>query len=118
MAKQTSAPKPVTVADFAKDNPGLMVLLALSAMLSLWAATRRAPRPEHIPDAIEPVVEAPAEPAPEPEPAPFVFPPAQPEPEPAAAVQRPADRKNDEPLVPSPNGAWSGGPAIQRPPAR
>ena len=85
MSKQPIVEPPAIA--FVKENPGLAALLVLSAAISLWAATRRAPKPEVIPDVIEPAVESPA-PAVEaetPAPAPFVFPAQEPEPAPRAA---------------------------------
>lgn len=65
-----------------KSYPWLAVVLGLSAMVTLWAATRRAPAPPPAP-APAAFVETPPAPTPEPEPEPE--PPSFPAPEPAAA---------------------------------
>ena len=69
-----------------KSYPWVIVVLALSVMVTLWAATRRPPPPpEPIPPAVEPVTAAPAaEPEPDSTPLPLPLPVAE-APAPAAA---------------------------------
>lgn len=121
-AKMTGA-RP-SVLGLLKAYPWLIVLLALSVMVTLWAATRRAPVPEPIPPAVEPVAEAPA-PQTEPEPAAplFAFPVSEPAPAPASPAEPtpsvpPAQATGPE--APSsgaqrPDGTWEAGPGGPKP---
>lgn len=105
-----------------KAYPWLIVLLALSVMVTLWAATRRAPVPEPIPPAVEPVAAAP-EPAPEPAAEPFPFPVPEPAPAPASSVEPPPPARPAQatgPEAPSsgaqrPDGTWEAGPGGPKP---
>ncbi len=113
-----------------KTYPWLIVVLALSAMVTVWAVTRRAPVPVPIPPAAAPVAEAPA-PAPEPEEVPFPFPTPAPVPAPApapktvSAPEVPASNPTSgqfgpivptseqfKPMVQGPDGAFKGGPPL------
>jgi hypothetical protein len=113
-AKVTGAPP--SFLGLLKAYPWLGVVLALSVLVTLWAATRRAPVPEVIPPAVEPVADAPA-PAPEPEPdaMPVVAPFVEPEPAPIPVVKQTGQA---DPMTQSPDGAWKGGPALPTPPGR
>lgn len=101
-----------------KNYPWLIVVLGLSLVVTLWAATRRAPVPVavDIPPAVEP--EPAPTPEPEPEAAPAAVPVAAPEPEAAPAPAAPARSTEDLPppppssaARPNPDGTWSSGPA-------
>ena len=105
----------------AKNYPWLIVVLALSLVVTLWAATRRAPVPVavDIPPAVEPEIPAPT---PEPDPEPPVLPVAV-EPAPAPVSQpapEPIRGSAEAPPPPSapanqnPDGTW-GGSAPARP---
>ena len=101
-----------------KGRPWLIGLLAASALVTVWAATRRAPPPPPpIPAAVEPVAAAPAPPEPEPETqlAAPAFPPSEPAPAPAAA-EAPRARQAEKPLTQSAAGTWSGGPDLTQSP--
>ncbi|MDP3542936.1 MAG: hypothetical protein Q8T11_10780 [Elusimicrobiota bacterium] len=105
---------PPSLVGLLKAYPWLGVLLALSLIVTLWAATRRAPPPpEPIPPAIEPAADAQA-PEAEVEPEPTVWPDSPPPaPEPAASAVKPtADA--DEPLTQTEDGAWKG-PTLAKP---
>lgn len=98
-----------------KAYPWLGVLLVLSLIVTVWAATRRAPPPPEPVPAAAPAVEAPA-PATEPEPEPTAWPEAAPHPEaaPAAPVARPVAQEAPPPpsteVTPNADGTWQSGP--------
>lgn len=115
-AKLTGATPSVT--GLFKSYPWLGVLLGLSLIATLWAATRRPPQPVPVP----PSVEAVADPAPVPEPEPEqpLAPPPLTVPAPVEAAPAPAPmrRGSDDPPPPpstenhqNPDGTWSSGPA-------
>jgi len=111
-AKVTGAPPSFT--GLLKSYPWLAVLLTVSLLLTVWAATRRPPAPVPIPPSVEPAPTAAVAPAaeePQTELAPPPMPIAEPAPEPAATV-RPA--RADEPLSESPDGSFRG-PALTKP---
>lgn len=103
---------PPSVIGLLKAYPWLGVLIALSIVVTLWAATRSAPPPPApIPPAVEPAVEVPV-PAVEAEPTVWPeFPPAAPEPV-APAAKPPSNA--DEPLIQTEDGAWKG-PVLAKP---
>ena len=117
-AKATGAPP--SVVGLLKSYPWLIVVLSLSALVTLWAATRRAPVPVQV--VIPPAEEQPAAQAPKPEPeADVPMPPPQaPAPE-TAPAPAPVQRSADAPSPPSaptqqnPDGTWGGGPGLSRP---
>jgi hypothetical protein len=99
-----------------KEYPWLIVVLALSAIITVWAATRRAPpAPEPVPPAVEPAV---AVPAPEPEPEtpmpPIVLPPPPVEPE-APAPPRVVLPQDAIMGAQRPDGSWDIGPGVPKP---
>lgn len=107
-----------------KAYPWLGVLLALSLIVTVWAATRRAPPPPEPVPAAAPAVEAPAA-APEADPEPTVWPdmppPAATVPAPAAPPARAASTEESPPPPPSseaqlqPDGTWrTEGPGLGR----
>lgn len=129
-AKQTVCPRcgakvtgaPPSFLGLVKSYPWLVVVLALSAMVTLWAATRRAPSPPPpIPPAVEPVAAPSTEPVftPGPELVPVPMPVAEPEPVAEAAAPEPvknAGNKSPPPPPPSssaylqPDGTWRSSP--------
>lgn len=112
MTPSKDAP-PSSFGDILKAYPWLGVLLALSLIVTLWAATRRAPPPEPIPPAIEPAAEVPA-PIAEADPGPTVWPDfAPPASETVAPAAEPAADMNT-PLTQSEDGTWRG-PALAKP---
>ena len=114
-AKVTGAPP--SLRGLLKAYPWLVVLLTLSLMVTLWAATRRAPVPEPIPDAVEPAAAEIPAPTPEPEtsyeaPAMPVAPPAPEAPaEPARSAPQPQTDSPAPAIGPQkPDGTWEAGP--------
>ena len=115
-AKLTGAPP--SFSGLLKAYPWLAALLAASLMVTVWAATRRAPPPpEPIAPAVEPVTAAPV-PAPEPET--ISMPTPMPEPEPAPPAPAPVQRAAQEDQPPPPpsseavqqlDGTWRSGSA-------
>lgn len=118
-AKLTGAPP--SLRGLLKAYPWVVVLLTLSVLVTLWAATRRASAPEPIPDAVEPPAAEIPEPTPVPEPQappmpiPEAVPEPAPEPAPPAVPTRGADSGAPSIGPQRSDGTWEAGPGAPKP---